>query len=231
MNNDNGSEYLIAVEVGTPGQKLMVTLDTGSSDLWVPSTSTQACKSGKCINGDFNPSDSSTYNILEKNGFNITYGIGTDAGNWVSDSVSVAGSTTLKNVTLAVALEGDDNTGIMGIGYPTDETIPNPDGNGTYPTVTDHMVSQGLINRPAYSLFLNNLNESDGSICFGCVDSTKYNGELVALPLQLGPRGTSPTPNRPNAFYVTLTDVTFIDAVGAETRLSPEGKVSALETA
>lgn len=223
LANDQGEQYLIEITVGTPPQKFLVTLDTGSSDLWVPTTSSRACKEGHCTNGHFNPSDSSTYEIISEDGFNITYGSGADTGNWISESVSVAGSVMLPNVTLGVALEGDDETGIMGIGYATNEAQPNPGDSGSYPTVTEHMVEQGVINRAAFGLYLNGVNESNGSICFGCVDSTKYSGELVALPLQLSPQGQSPDPSQPNAFYVTLTDVTFIDARGAETQLSPEG--------
>lgn len=92
--------------------------------------------------------------------------------------------------------------------------------------MVDHLKSEGLINRKAYSLYLNDLNATAGTVCFGCVDSTKYSGNLIALPLQAaepdsGPGGSTPT--SPNAFYVTLSGVSFIDAVGAETKLSPEG--------
>lgn len=225
LTNNADLEYLINITVGTPPQKMGVTLDTGSSDLWVPSTSSRPCRAKKCYDGEFDPSKSSTYNIIDEGGFNITYaGPGdSDAGNWVEESVTIGGSKTINNTIIGVALDGADDHGVMGVGYDTNEAQPNPSRNGTYPSVLDHMLSEGLINRRAYSLYLNDLNASTGSICFGCVDSTKYTGDLVTLPLQLAPEGASPDPQTPNAFYVTLSSVSFIDETGQETVLSPDG--------
>lgn len=225
---DNGVEYLVNITVGTPPQNMAVTLDTGSSDLWVPSTSSRPCREGKCDGGEFDPSKSSSYNIIDEGGFNITYAgpDDSDAGNWVEESVTVGGSRTINNTIIGLALEGADQHGVMGIGYDTNEAQPNPSQNGSYPSVLDHMVSQGLVNRKAYSLYLNDLNETTGSVCFGCIDSTKYTGDLVALPLQQSAPGSGPdgiTETTPSVFYVTLTGVSFIDASGAETTMSSEG--------
>lgn len=227
LTQNAGLEYLVNITVGTPPQNMAVTLDTGSSDLWVPSTSSKPCREGKCDGGEFDPSKSSTYNIIDQGGFNITYaGPGdSDAGNWVEESVTVGGSSTLNSTIVGVALDGADQHGVMGIGYDTNEAQPNPSPNGSYASVLDHMVSQGLINRKAYSLYLNDLNETTGSVCFGCVDSTKYTGDLVALPLQQSapePGQDSTAATTPSVFYVTLTGVSFIDASGAETTLSSE---------
>ncbi len=35
LSQNQRAEYLVNITVGTPGQKLSVTLDTGSSDLWM----------------------------------------------------------------------------------------------------------------------------------------------------------------------------------------------------
>jgi len=220
--------YFINCTVGTPPQAFSLQLDTGSSDLWIPSVSSAPCKRGQCDGGQFNPQLSSSYVIIDEGGFNITYaGPGdSDAGNWVQETVSIGGSKYLNNTIIGVALEGADNHGVMGVGFDTNEAEPNPSQNGTYASVVDHMVSEGLLNRKAYSLYLNDLSQTTGSICFGCVDTTKYTGDLVALPLQLGPSGSGvggTDPTQPNAFYVTLTSVSFVDATGASTQLSPDG--------
>ncbi|KAJ9656048.1 hypothetical protein H2198_005208 [Neophaeococcomyces mojaviensis] len=228
LTQNQGVEYLINITVGTPPQKMAVTLDTGSSDLWIPSVLSAPCKRGQCDGGQFNPQSSSSYVIIDEGGFNITYaGPGdSDAGNWVQETVSIGGSRSINNTIIGVALEGADNHGVMGVGFDTNEAEPNPSRNGTYASVVDHMVSEGLLNRKAYSLYLNDFSQTTGSICFGCVDTTKYTGSLVALPLQLGPSGSGvegTDPTRPNAFYVTLTSVSFVDANGALTQLSPDG--------
>lgn len=111
----------------------------------------------------------------------------------------------------------------MGIGYDTNEAINTLTQDGIYETVVDKMVSQGLIARAAYSLYLNDVDAGTGSILFGGVDSTKHTGDLIALPLQLAPEGASADPNTPNAFYVTLSEVAFVDETGKSTTLSPDG--------
>jgi hypothetical protein len=77
--------------------------------------------------------------------------------------------------------------GIMGIGY--DFTEASNDGTATafiYPSIIDTMVTQGLINTKAYSLYLDDLEEATGSIIFGGLDSEKYYGSLTQLPIVPG---------------------------------------------
>lgn len=110
-----------------------------------------------------------------------------------------------------------DAIGVFGLGYAQNEAIPNPNGNGTYPTVLDTMVSQGLIARPAYSLHLDSVDQVGGSICFGCIDESKFTGPLTALPIQPGTSAKVPE------FYVTLSSIVLTDAAGKKTALTPDG--------
>lgn len=71
LTQNQGLEYLVNITVGTPAQKLAVTLDTGSSDLWIPASSASLCQKGQCDFGSFDPSSSSTYQVVEEDGFNI----------------------------------------------------------------------------------------------------------------------------------------------------------------
>ncbi|MCJ1377800.1 hypothetical protein MMC17_000896 [Xylographa soralifera] len=45
------------------------------------------------------------------------------------------------------------------------------------------MVSQGLIQSPTYSLWLNDVYASQGSLMFGGIDTSRYQGQLQLLPL------------------------------------------------
>lgn len=169
-----------------------------------------------CDGGQYDPSKSSTYQLLSAGGFNITYvGPGdSDAGDWATDTVSVAGGPPIQNLQFGVATTGADKHGVVGLGYDTNEAW-SPNGN--YPSIMDQMVAQNIIPRKAFSLYLDALEDSTGSIVFGGIDTTKYTGDLVGLPLQPG------TYSDRNEFYVTLTSVAVSDGQGNTTVLSPSG--------
>lgn len=89
---------------------------------------------------------------------------------------------------------GSSVDGIAGIGYASNEAsvfIPSNDstdphfGQTTfqYPSIIDTMVNQGFINTRAYSIYLNSRHSSAGSIVFGGLDTTKYHGNLIQLPI------------------------------------------------
>jgi hypothetical protein len=196
---------------------MAVTLDTGSSDLWIPATSSTKCQAAKCDDGSFSYTKSSTYEVLVPNGFNITYaGPGdSDAGDWGSDTITVGSSPPITGQTIGIALNGADRHGVMGVGYDTNEAYDSKaDTLGVYPSALDQMKTQGIINRRAYSLYLNEYTATTGAVIFGGIDTTKYTGELVGLPLQLGPT------HKQSEFYVTLTSVSFTDGTGAVTQLT-----------
>jgi hypothetical protein len=76
--------------------------------------------------------------------------------------------------------------GILGIGYDLDEASDDAETEikpFIYPSIIDTMVSQGLISSKAYSLYLDDLEASTGSIIFGGLDSDKYHGTLLQIPI------------------------------------------------
>ena len=80
VSNYEDAQYYGEIGLGTPAQTFKVVFDTGSSNLWVPSSS---CSSLSCsLHSKFDTSKSSTY---KKDGrvFNVTYGSGGVAGNFV----------------------------------------------------------------------------------------------------------------------------------------------------
>lgn len=77
-------------------------------------------------------------------------------------------------------------TGLLGIGYDLNEASDSPSVEQdpfVYPSIIDTMVSQGLISTRAYSLYLDDLQASTGSIIFGGIDSDKYHGDLLQIPI------------------------------------------------
>lgn len=74
--------------------------------------------------------------------------------------------------------------GVLGIGYVSNEVQSGQNGDQPYNNLPKAMVEKGLINSNAYSLWLNDLDASTGSILFGGVNTAKYTGPLSTLPIQ-----------------------------------------------
>lgn len=74
-------------------------------------------------------------------------------------------------------------TGVMGIGFDTNEAIAAED-NKTYPNFVDVLKSENVISTRAYSLWLNDLDSSTGNCLFGGYDTKKFSGNLLTVPIQ-----------------------------------------------
>ncbi|KAK4580385.1 hypothetical protein LTR86_000588 [Recurvomyces mirabilis] len=186
VNLDNEETlYFMNVTIGTPAQDLRLHIDTGSSDLWVNVANSQLCtgQGNPCgASGTYAPNSSSTYQYLNSE-FNITYVDGSgSSGDYVSDTVRFGG-VTLQNQQLGVGYTSTSMEGILGIGYPINEVAVAYNGGQSYPNVPQHLMQTGDISSNAYSLWLNDLDASTGSILFGGVNTDKYTGELQTLPI------------------------------------------------
>lgn len=115
FNDVNNGLYSVQAQIGTPGQSFTLQLDTGSTDIWVNSRTSQFCQKGNCADS-FSPSNSSTYKNSVTGGFNVTYGDGTGAaGDLFTDVLSVA-NMKLTNQTFGLATTSDIPYGLMGVG-------------------------------------------------------------------------------------------------------------------
>lgn len=106
------------------------------------------------------PDDSSTFAVVGRGEFNISYVDGSGAaGDYFTDSFAIGG-TALKSFQMGIATEGTIGIGIMGIGY--NNSVANVfTGNGTvYANLPDALVDAGAIKTTAYSLWLNDLRRS-----------------------------------------------------------------------
>ncbi|MCJ1406513.1 hypothetical protein MMC19_000578 [Ptychographa xylographoides] len=192
-NFEQGSLYFANVTIGTPPQSLRFHIDTGSSDLWANSATSDLCMQGNNINpdlgelpcsvsGTYSANKSSTYKYVDSE-FDISYADTTSAsGDYVTDTLHIGGAD-VKTLQFGVGYVSNSSEGVMGIGYPALEVQVQNDREKAYPNIPQQMVSQGLINSAAYSLWLDDLNSATGSVLFGGVDTDKFHGSLQTLPI------------------------------------------------
>ena len=170
------------IEIGTPPQKFKVVLDTGSSNLWVPSSE---CGSIACyLHSKYDSSSSSTF---QKNGseFEIRYGSGSLSGFVSEDTVKI-GDLKLEHQQFAEATSEPGLAfafgrfdGILGLGF--DSISVNKIVPPFY-----NMLNQKKIDKPVFAFYLGDANKEgqDSVATFGGVDKDHYTGELVKLPLR-----------------------------------------------
>ncbi|APA07434.1 hypothetical protein SS1G_12969 [Sclerotinia sclerotiorum 1980 UF-70] len=211
--------YYANVTVGSPAQQLSLQIDTGSSDVWVPSASATICedtRDGGCPGGSFDSSSSTTFHEVDRDAFNISYVDGTGStGDYFQDTFSIGGAT-VKSFTMGLATDTSISIGIMGIGYNSSEANIQTGNGTTYPNLPNVLVSSGLINSNAYSLWLDDLQSSTGSILFGGIDTEKYVGDLVTVNVYPSSRGGSVT-----SFTVAWTSLSVQSSSGTDQLTAP----------
>ncbi|KAJ7596647.1 acid protease [Mycena floridula] len=120
-DEENDVEWAGTISIGTPAQKFLIDFDTGSADLWVPSSS---CTSSTCSSKTKYKSSSSSTATKKTGTFKIQYGDGsTVSGPVYSDTVAVAGIKATKQIfspvtTLSSSFASDPIDGILGLAFP-----------------------------------------------------------------------------------------------------------------
>ncbi|KAJ6440600.1 endoplasmic reticulum mannosyl-oligosaccharide 1,2-alpha-mannosidase [Purpureocillium lavendulum] len=204
-NNVTGGGYYAEVEVGTPGQKVKVHLDTGSSDTWVNTVDTDLCSDGRYTGCKefFNPNKSSTFKTVAQNAFNLSYlDQRSVRGDYFNDTIRINGKD-VKQQRLGLPRNMIPGSGVMGLGLSSGVAADQ-----TYPAIVDHMAAEGVIGRAAFSLYLNHSSASSGVVIFGGIDTRKYIGNLATLPLVAGSKPGSGV----QAYAVRMSGVTITDS-------------------
>ncbi|CCG22342.1 vacuolar aspartic proteinase [Candida orthopsilosis Co 90-125] len=183
LTNYLNAQYFTEIQIGTPGQTFKVILDTGSSNLWVPS---QDCTSLACfLHSKYDHDASSTY---KANGseFSIQYGSGSMEGYISQDTVSIGDLVIPKQdfaeatsePGLAFAFGKFD--GILGLAYDTISV------NRIVPPIYN-AINQELLDSPQFGFYLGDTNkdEEDGGVAtFGGYDESLFQGKITWLPVR-----------------------------------------------
>lgn len=103
-------------------------------------------------------------------------------GDYATDTFKFGGNS-IEDLQFGIGYVSSSPEGILGIGYTINEVQVNRFNGPQYPNLPQKLKDDGTINTNAYSLWLNDLDASTGSILFGGVDTEKYTGELSRLPI------------------------------------------------
>lgn len=135
--------------------------------------------------GTFNTSASSSWKSNDTR-FYISYADGSFAsGVWGVDQMHLD-DVDVSGLSFAVSNYTDSQFGVLGIGLPGSESTysgrlsSKPYQYDNFPMV---LRRNGVIDRTAYSVYLNDLDADSGSILFGAIDHSKYTGDLYTIPL------------------------------------------------
>ncbi|RWR97350.1 aspartic proteinase A1-like protein [Cinnamomum micranthum f. kanehirae] len=166
LKNYMDAQYFGEIGVGTPPQKFTVIFDTGSSNLWIPSSK---CYLSVRIGGK--PAE-------------IRYGSGSISGFFSQDNVQI-GDLVVKDQEFIEATREPSLTflvakfdGILGLGFQEISV-----GNAV--PLWYNMVNQGLVEEPVFSFWFNRNSEEEegGEIVFGGIDPKHYKGKHTYVPV------------------------------------------------
>ncbi|XP_060667815.1 aspartic proteinase [Ziziphus jujuba] len=182
LSNYLDAQYYGEIGIGSPPQTFTVIFDTGSSNLWVPSS--RCHFSIACLfHSRYKSSRSKTYTKIGKS-CEIRYGSGSISGFFSQDNVKVGDLTVEDQVFIEATREGSLSfviakfDGILGLGFQEISV-----GNAT--PVWYNMVEQGLVNDEVFSFWLNRDPDANvgGEIVFGGVDENHYKGKHTYVPI------------------------------------------------
>lgn len=221
IDEQNDSSYSGQITLGTPPQTFQVILDTGSSDLWVVTTSCTSCTSDET---PFDASKSSSY-AASNSQLTINYGSGSVKGTVAEDTVSCGGFTVPKQeflaaTTIVANLLAPGVSGIMGLGF---QTLSSLQVSPFWQT----LYSSNMLAEPLFGFYLERWDTSStviseasgGSFTLGGTNTSLYTGDIEYINL---PSGSTPS--------YWLQQVSTVTVQGKTIQISSSQGLAAIDT-
>ncbi|GAA6032595.1 hypothetical protein JCM8097_004833 [Rhodosporidiobolus ruineniae] len=183
FSGGNDAAYYGALSIGTPGQSFNTIFDTGSADLWVPSSKSSTSHT------KFSNSASSTLQTSTAE-WDIQYGTGSSQGFLARDVVTVGGYSVDQQIFAladesAAVVDALPSDGICGMAFSTIATSGAP-------TFFENLITAGSVSNQVFSFYMQRAKDltsktkgtiAGGEMCIGCIDSSKYTGSLSYNPV------------------------------------------------
>jgi len=183
IENYLDAQYFGPITIGTPPQSFKVVFDTGSSNLWVPSSRCDWVDVPCYLHNRYDQSASRTY-VANNTAFAIQYGSGSTSGYLSIDTVNIGGlnvqrqkfGQATEEPGLAFVFAQFD--GILGMAYRSisvDNVTP----------VWYNLLAQKLVARAQFAFWLSKQSSTrnGGSLSLGGPDASRYRGNFVYAPL------------------------------------------------
>ena len=162
--NFRNTQFVAEVEIGTPAQHFRVVLDTGSANLWVPST---RCDAPSCLAHARYDARASATHASNGTAFGIRYGTGAVSGVLSADVVSIGGLRVRAQPFGEVGAERGSPfadgafDGILGLGYPSLAI------DGASPPFFDALIGARALPANAFSFHLSRSPRGASAAIFG----------------------------------------------------------------
>ncbi|KAI9440395.1 acid protease [Lactarius indigo] len=211
------------IEVGTPSKSFTVDFDTGSSDIFLPST---GCDSSCDGHTRYDP-NASTSAVDRKATFELMYGDGsTVSGEQYDDTVSIAGLTACKQalgaaLTYSTGFAKSDFSpdGLVGMGYQSISVYDSP-------PLFQTLVAQGNVTHPQFAFKLAN---TGAELYLGGTNPKLYKGSFTYVPVtKQGYWQTILTDVTVNECPVLLSDINVIIDTGTTLIIGNKKDVEAI---
>jgi len=182
LTDTGNAQYYGTVTIGTPPQSFKVIFDTGSSNLWVPSSKCPWTVPACDLHAKYYADKSHTY-VANGTKFAIQYGSGSMTGFLSQDTLIFGGlsitgqvfaeATALPGITFAVA----QFDGLLGMAFQSISV------DGVVPPWYN-IVNRKLVPNPVFSFWLSKTpGASGGELLLGGTDPNYYTGTPVYVPL------------------------------------------------
>ncbi|KAI0757033.1 protease [Daedaleopsis nitida] len=224
MDEKSDTYWVGKMTIGTPAQQFTIDFDTGSSDLWVPSTN---CTMEACAPKHKYTPSSTGVNL--DHAFYMYYGDSSAVhGETWSDTVSVAGVkvtdqpfSAVTTITKSLAAEATD--GILGLAFPSLSTITHPQS-----PFVNTAKAQGSLEAAVFGFKLSK-PDSPSELYLGGTDSSLYKGQFEYHPV-VGKTGYWQLGNGKVTIgsKVVASDIQTIMDSGTTLIYGPPDKVAAL---